>query len=158
MSRDVAPILFLDFDGVVHPEPCRADQYFKSLPLIEAVLRRHPGVMVVLSTTWRLNHEIDELKERFSIDIEQRVIGVTPLLTEEDRAWYPTPLSQLRRQGEIEAWLHQHRTLSHPWIAIDDRPWGFESECQNLLVTNRIRGLTEMDADRLHHMILERLR
>lgn len=158
MSHDASPILFLDFDGVTHPEPCKTTQYFQSLPLIETVLRRHPRVMVVLSTTWRKNHPMDELRERFSSDLESRVIGATPVLAEDDRAWYPVPLSLRRRQGEVEAWLHQNRTISHTWIAIDDRPWGFESECQNVLVTDRIQGFTELDADRLHHMILERLR
>lgn len=32
-------ILFLDFDGVTHPEFCSYDDYFCRLPLIEEVLR-----------------------------------------------------------------------------------------------------------------------
>lgn len=158
MRLDAAPILFLDFDGVTHPEPCKKDDFFQSLPLIEDVLRRHPGVLVVLSTTWRKNHPLEELRVRFSTDMEHRVIGGTPFISIDERAWYPVPLSERPRQREVQAWLHQNRTLTHPWIAIDDRPWWFESECRNLLVTDRIAGFTETNADQLHNMILERLR
>lgn len=156
VNAESAPLLFLDFDGVTHPEPCGSAPLFQSLPLIEAVLRRHPGVLVVLSTTWRITRPIEELREWFASDIEPRVIGVTPVITLEERVWYPVPLSERARQREIEAWLHQNGTLSHPWIAIDDRPWWFESESPNLLVTNRNTGFTESDADRLEDMILRR--
>lgn len=35
-------ILFLDFDGVTHPDPCDAGQHVTRLPLIEQVLRPYP--------------------------------------------------------------------------------------------------------------------
>jgi len=156
MNTESAPVLFLDFDGVTHPEPCEKHQLFQSLPLIESVLRRYPGVLVILSTTWRTTHALDELKDRFSSDVAERVLGGTPLVNLYDLAWYPAPLSGRSRQREIEAWLHQNRTLNHPWVAIDDRPWWFESECQNLLVTSPLTGFTESDVDRLENMILRR--
>lgn len=154
MKTESAPVLFLDFDGVTHPDPCEKDQLFQSLPLIEAVIRRYPGVLVILSTTWRTMHPLDELKDLFSSDLAERVLGGTPLLSLYDLAWYPVPISARSRQREIEAWLHQNRTLNHPWVAIDDRPWWFESECPNLLVTSALTGFTESDADRLEDMIL----
>jgi hypothetical protein len=154
MKSESAPVLFLDFDGVTHPDLCKKDQLFQSLPWIEAVLRRHPGVLVVLSTTWRTLHPLNELKDYFSRDIAQRVLGGTPLINLYDLAWYPVPISARSRQREIEAWLHQNRRLDYPWIAIDDRPWWFESECRNLLVTSALTGFTESDADRLEDMIL----
>ena len=154
MNTESAPVLFLDFDGVTHPDPCEKDQLFQSLPLIEAVLRRYPGVLVILSTTWRSMHPLDELKDHFSNDVAERVLGGTPLINLYDLAWYPVPISARSRQREIEAWLHQNRTLNHPWVALDDRPWWFESECQNLLVTSALTGFTESDADRLEDMIL----
>lgn len=156
MNTETAPVLFLDFDGVTHPEPPDKDQLFQSLPLIENVLRRHPGVLVILSTNWRIKHPLDELKDLFSSDIAGRVLGGAPVLSLYDLAWYPVPLSARPRQREIEAWLHQNRRLDHPWIAMDDRPWWFESECSNLLVTSPHTGFTESDVDRLEHMILRR--
>lgn len=156
MKCESAPVLFLDFDGVTHPDPCERHQLFQSLPLIESVLRRHPGVLVILSTTWRKTRPLDELKDLFASDLVERVQGGTPLLSLYDLSWYPVPLSARSRQREIEAWLHQNRRLDHPWIAIDDRPWWFESECSNLLVTSPHTGFTESDGDRLEDMILRR--
>jgi hypothetical protein len=156
MNIETAPVLFLDFDGVTHPQVCEVASLFQSLPLIEAVLRTHPDVLVILSTSWREIHTIEELRERFSSDIASRVVGATPVINFYDRVWYPVPLSEWPRQREIEAWLHQNRTLNHPWVAIDDRPWWFESECPNLLVTSALTGFTESDADRLEDLILRR--
>ena len=45
-------ILFLDFDGVLHPEPCYDKQsFFCCLPRLENVLRDFPKVRVVISNT-----------------------------------------------------------------------------------------------------------
>ena len=157
MGTSAAPILFLDFDGVTHPDPCDKERLFESLPLLESVLRSFPDVQVVLSTTWRQNYPIGELRDLFSNDIVARVIGGTPAISDYDRDWYPVALSERPRQREVEAWLHQNRTLAHPWVAIDDRPLWFNTECPNLLVTDRTIGFTESNADQLQQMILERL-
>lgn len=55
MKPVLNPVLFLDFDGVTHPEVCTAEQLFCCLPLIEEVLRRRPGVDIVISSSWRAN-------------------------------------------------------------------------------------------------------
>lgn len=81
VNTESTPLLFLDFDGVTHPEPCGCAPLFQSLPLTEAVLRRHPGVLVALSTTRRITRLIEELREWFASDIESRVIDVTPVIT-----------------------------------------------------------------------------
>ena len=50
-------ILFLDFDGVLHPEG--EDHIFKGgvdfcfLPRLEALLREFPQVKIVISSSWR---------------------------------------------------------------------------------------------------------
>jgi hypothetical protein len=48
-------ILFLDFDGVLHPEydgqAAPADVVFCHLPRFEAVMRDHPEVEIVISST-----------------------------------------------------------------------------------------------------------
>ena len=54
-------ILFLDFDGVTHPDPCRKESFLGQLPLIEDVLREHRQVDVVISSSWRYDHRLHEL-------------------------------------------------------------------------------------------------
>jgi hypothetical protein len=156
MSPRAAPVLFLDFDGVLHSVLSDNGPLFQSLALIEALVRRHPSVPIVLSTDWRTLFLFEELKDRFSSDIRPRVVGVTPVLQPNLDSRFPVPLSKKRRQREIEAWLFANRTLIHPWIAVDDRPGWFEPECPNLLVTNRITGFTEPDVGRLESMIQSR--
>lgn len=69
--------LFLDFDGVTHPDPCLAEGAFCQLPLIEDVLLEFPSVEIVISSSWRDHHSIEELREFFALEIRSRVIAVT---------------------------------------------------------------------------------
>ena len=71
-------ILFLDFDGVTHPDPCDAGQHFTQLPLIEEVLRPYPACKIVISSSWRVVHPLNEMRKFFAADMRPRVIGVTP--------------------------------------------------------------------------------
>ena len=45
-------ILFLDFDGVLHPQPNDGAQ-FSNAPRVWELLARHPEVSIVFSTGWR---------------------------------------------------------------------------------------------------------
>ena len=72
------PILFLDFDGVLHPEHCHESKHFCCLPVLEDALRQAPEWQVVISSTWRLQKSLDQLRSRFSADIAERVVGETP--------------------------------------------------------------------------------
>ncbi len=72
-------ILFLDFDGVLHPEPCYSDSdLFCHRPLFESVMREFPDIEIVISSTWRQNRSLAQLKALFSDDIAACIVGVTP--------------------------------------------------------------------------------
>jgi hypothetical protein len=150
------PVVFLDFDGVTHPEPT-SGPVFVHLPRIEAVLRAYPQVPIVLSTSWRESFPLDVLRPNFSEDISPRVLDVTPVMNWSTRLHHPALLSRASRQAEIEAWLYERLTMAHPWIAIDDRAHWFEIGCRHLLFINRRTGFTSADADQLHQMLQERL-
>ena len=76
-------ILFLDFDGVLHPNSDDSE-HFSCAPLLWELLRRHPDVRVVLSTGWRFERPLDELRrlacQNGGEDVAERVIDATPLL------------------------------------------------------------------------------
>lgn len=152
-------ILFLDFDGVVHPEPCfTKDKEFQSLPLIEAVLREFPTVEVVISSAWRLDWFIDlwppaegecviALRKHFSDDIQPRVVGATPDFRYCHPNRLPEGLDAFIRQFECEAWLRENRPPWTPWLAVDDRAWWFKPFCKNLLeVSDPTVGFTQSHA------------
>ena len=77
-------IVFLDFDGVVHPQghATRASAFCR-LPLIEEVFREFALVSIVISSAWRMRDKhpdgaLLDLRQYFSPDIAERVVGVTP--------------------------------------------------------------------------------
>jgi hypothetical protein len=136
-------ILFLDFDGVLHPAVnYDSAQLLSKLPLLEAALHLCPGVAVVVSSTWRENRTLAELQALFSPDIAPRIISVTPQWRDiQDETSFGTYV----RQAEIEAWLRTTDRAWEQWIAVDDQPHLFRPFCKHLFLTNATTGLAEDD-------------
>lgn len=150
-------ILFLDFDGVTHPDPCHKEAFFGQLPLIEDVLREHGQVDIVISSSWRYDHRLHELQAYFSSDIKPRVIDVTPTVARtDDEGWIPRHLLQHHREWECRKWLRQHRPLNTHWLAIDDIADWFLPDCAHLLATQSARGFQPEQAAVLREMLEER--
>lgn len=141
--------LFLDFDGVTHPQTCGQENLFCRLPLIESVVREFAPLDIVISSSWRDLCSIKEMREYFSADLRERVIDVTP--------WLPGKSPEFERQLEIEAWMEEHRRWGDRWLALDDRPYWFRPPSPDLLVTDAATGFCVADQARLREMIKERL-
>ena len=124
-------ILFLDFDGVLHPRyengPVPVEAAFCHLPRFEAVMHDFPEVQIVISSTWREQFSLDKLRTWFSADIAARIVGATPIVPADH------PGSLERRESEILAWLVEQGRSSEPWLALDDSTWQFRY-CRDHLV------------------------
>jgi hypothetical protein len=142
-------VLFLDFDGVLHP--AQGGELFTSLALLEAVLRDAPEVRVVISSSWREIHPLDELREYFSEDLRDRVIGITPLQAPVEAV--PEKLAMHRRHAECMAWLANN--AHERWLALDDQAFLWSAGCKNLQLVDGRTGLTEADAAALLKKLLE---
>lgn len=146
-------ILMLDFDGVLHPEPCRDPRlHFTRLPMLEGVVREFPHVEIVITSTWREQRNLEELRSIFSADIAHRVIGATPSCNDHvelAEAIGPT----YRRSIEIEAYLRATGTPWSPWLALDDKPYWFRPFCKNLILCNPKMGITETTLDEMRKRI-----
>jgi hypothetical protein len=149
-------ILFLDFDGVTHPEPSRKADEFCALPLIEDVLRACTNVEVVISSSWRTVFNLEQLRGFFSVDLAQRVVGVTPSSKSTSDAWLPSSSVVYEREFECESWMRQNREWGTPWLAIDDRPHWFRPDCTDLLLTSSKVGFRQSDQATLREMIRQR--
>lgn len=151
--------LFLDFDGVTHPQPCFQEIEFFCLSNIEAVLHEFPQISIVISSSWREHYSLEDLREFFNCIIANRVIDVTPFYRDPKSDWLPETAAPIKyeRQWEIESWLKSAHLENAQWIAIDDQPQGFEPGCENLLITNPATGFTPYDEQLLHDMIKARL-
>ncbi len=143
-------LLFLDFDGVCHPERSDVDQFFRRSELVlEPWLRQRPDVEVVISSSWRETYSMTEMREFFSDDLKSRFISSTPVFRRDEwaqRDGEPVPEGH-EREAEIRRWLHQSAAPSRPWVALDDQPWRFKSSCKTLVVCDGRVGLTERELE-----------
>lgn len=162
-------ILFLDFDGVLHPQlrpqdylarfpglsgmqplPA-ADGLFSRLPVLWRVLREHPGIEVVFSTSWRERHDFDQLVAKATRgggeDLAHRFVGVLPVI--EIRSADDLPNLRYR---EILRYLQEQGREAEPWLALDDDAALFPAGCPNLVMCEQ--GLSEREADALRERLV----
>ena len=123
-------ILFLDFDGVLHPFFPRDDrsdeenQLFSYLPRLERVLREFSDLRVVITSSWRTNRSWDDLIKPFAPDIAIRIIGATPSLNHQDHS----------RFKEVLHYLDQNNLHGANWVALDDDPALYPADCSSLVL------------------------
>lgn len=140
-------ILFLDFDGVLHPDPCYdTRRLFEHAPRLTGVLHDFAEVCVVLSTSWRTSKSLAALTAPLPPALRERVIGVTPLFS----SFAPPPhLMPYRRQAECAQWLHVSAQTQRDWIALDDRPSWFSPACEHLIACDSQAGFDDEAMGRL---------
>ena len=146
--------LFLDFDGVTHPLHCHESKHFCWLSGIEDGLRHVPSTEVVVSSTWRIQYPLVALRARFSADVAERVVGMTPHQVSLDAV--PARFLGFPRHAECIAWMRANRQSHDVWLAIDDRPYLFEPFFSGVVVTDSRSGATGDALEKLRHE-LERL-
>lgn len=124
-----AVVAFLDFDGVIH----RAENgSFERMPLLVDLLERFPQLVIVLSTSWRLNCDPQYLLSLFPSSTHGRIVGVTPELP-----------GARPHQREAECRAFATSTGLHRYFAIDDDWHDFSPDCPFLIRTDRHTGLDE---------------
>jgi hypothetical protein len=139
--------LFLDFDGVLHPEFCHTSRHFCCLPVLEDVVRQVPDCSLVITSTWRLQMPLERLQEGFSPDIVARVAGIAPKFSE--LRDIPDSLVSYEREAECHAWLRANDRAYLPWLAIDDRSWLYRPFCKSLFLVEGKTGLTPLMGEQL---------
>lgn len=142
-------ILFLDFDGVLHPRSY-GEKPFSSLPRFEAVLRDFQFVDVVIASTWREDMDLKQLRALFSPDIRPRIIGTTPVIEIE----FPVG-PHGTREKEIRLFLDQNNFEGMPWLALDDEERLFSPGCGNLVECSTHVGFDANAERRLRAMLKE---
>lgn len=143
-------VVFLDFDGVLHPVlprddlPAAESQPFCYMPCFAQVIRDFPETEIVICSTWRLHRNLEQLREYFPEDIRHRVMGVTPSLVDDERFG--------GRQQEAMAWLDEHRPGAN-WIAMDDLTTAWPSLDRLVLCSD---GVRQPEEDRLRVLLNNR--
>lgn len=145
-------ILFLDFDGVLHEDPCFDEaRLFARAPELAQALEPFPEVRIVLSTSWRSQRTLAEMTQPLPEPLRRRVIDTTPLVIAADT---PAALRPYRRQAECACWLRSQGHEQSPWVALDDRPSLFAPHCAQLILCDSNVGFVDATARRLQAALL----
>lgn len=141
-------IIFLDFDGVLHPYGVpEGPQCFTQIPVLGQLLEALPQARVVLSTTWRTSHGLEACKAFFPREFADRVIDATA--DRVDNTEIPDTLWNYVREAQCWHWMRNNASADAPWVALDDEPWRFSPFCKKLYLTDPNTGLVGADIGRI---------
>lgn len=110
------PVLFLDFDGVLHPQGTptldesgrrlvQSVELFRWLPELTRILAPAPQIAIVVTSDWSLFCDDQRLRLLLG-DLGARYIGATERLAGKSRA--------------ERIWDHVDRHSIQSWLAVDD--------------------------------------
>jgi hypothetical protein len=143
-------ILYLDFDGVLHPENVhmRAGRgpyiespeghaLFEHCELLEKVLLPYPDVRIVLSTSWvRVYKSVARVARKLTPELQARVVGATYHLSMDAESFRQAPRG-------MQIWSDVLRREPDDWIAVDDDYLHWPSWARDKLVrTHEILGIS----------------
>jgi hypothetical protein len=152
-------ILFLDYDGVLHPndsympfkskrvylgkesvdEGCSLFMYANEL--VEIIDESNADIKIVLSTSWvRVFRSFNKVKSFLPVGLQKLVIGAT---------WHSQMINQddwsqgyLTRCQQIVGYVTRHNIPIDAWIALDDDDYKWASYLKsNLVRCNQWHGL-----------------
>lgn len=149
-------ILFLDFDGVLHPDAAflvkgrptlkSEGELFMWAPLLIDVLVDFPEVQIVLSTSWARELSFSRACRWLPDELRGRVIGATwhsamSFKSEGFRSlsnWW----DEATRYQQIKRYVGRAGLVD--WVAVDDQPegWGVD-DLGKLVQTNSDTGLSD---------------
>ena len=159
MSR----ILYLDYDGVLHDEhvyfhPKRGiyigtagRTLFEWMHILDEILRPHPDVRIVLSTSWVRQRGFNFAKKQLTPALQGRVVGATF----HRREMREDLFHQMVRGEQIAQDVFRRGPTA--WFAIDDDYIGWPGWCRdNLIRTHGALGISCPKAQDAIRVMLER--
>ena len=138
-------VLFLDFDGVLHPTTVTDDQLFCRLPLLQKAIAQTP-CRIVISSSWRHHFTHTQILARFPKELRSQILGFTGTVH----------IGKWPRYQEIQNYLMSHGNPD--WRALDDSFNEFPPNCQQLLLCNPNVGLDEPQIALLKEWLWQNLR
>jgi hypothetical protein len=141
-----SPVLYLDFDGVLHPDEvyrirgriilqCDGMNLFEWAPLLAEHLEPYPDLRIILSTSWVRVLSFSEARAWLPDSLASRVIGAT-WHSAMDKHWW----INLSRYQQVSLHAKRHRITR--WLAIDDDTQGWPDGGRGQLVhTDSLLGI-----------------
>jgi hypothetical protein len=149
-------ILFLDFDGVLHPDAVyrprnkplelRAEgELFMHAHLLEEVLDKHPHVEIVLSTSWVRFLGFNKTMKKMPEGLRSRVTGATWHKEMRRYGGGHDPFDYMNRHQQIMQ--HVRKNAVRNWVALDDLHSGEEvwpeQDLDNLVLCTQETGISD---------------
>lgn len=156
-------VLYLDFDGVLHHSDVRwrprigaflkvADYFlFEHASLLEVMLRPHPDLAIVLSTSWVIRYGCAKAAKRLPSGLRERVVGAT-FHSEMDIRLFEA----MSRGRQVMADVARRRP--YDWFALDDTDEGWPDEFRDhIIITHGQLGIASPDVVTRIHATLHRM-
>ena len=123
-------LLFLDFDGVLHPTHFAGEAPFSRAHILEETLAQF-APKIVVSSSWRFTHNLEKLQKTLPSFITALLIGATGAAVVGKHPRFTEILQYLQGYGPVD------------WRALDDSYWEFPNPCTKLIRCNPNTGITE---------------
>ena len=126
-------VIFVDFDGVLHPTSATKDKYFCNADKLAQVITGNK-CEIIISSSWRFFHSLSQIKKMLPNTLNERIIGIT------GHAY----IGKHARFNEIQIYLNS-LGYDYDWIALDDSKFEFPNNCDQLIHCNPNFGLTDKE-------------
>jgi hypothetical protein len=126
-------VLYLDFDGVLHPSTLIDVVLFSRARLLEPLFEQS-HCSVVISSSWRFTHSLDHLKAKLPKFLSESIIGSTGAPVIGKHARYQEIVTHVNTQ-------FQSSGTPVKWRALDDSYWEFPVNCKELIRCNPNTGV-----------------
>lgn len=130
-------LVYLDFDGVLHPASPAMGDLFSRTHLLESIFEQ-TDLQIVISSSWRFTHTLEQLQAKLPSRLAQRVIGMTGDAVIGKHARYQEITNHVRQLGSSTAWR-----------ALDDSYWEFPTSCKELIRCNPNTGVDHKEVAQL---------
>ena len=132
-------LIFLDFDGVLHPNFSQEGDYFSQTGFLLDALNGIAGdVEIIISSSWRFHWPKDVLLKKLPKPLALLVTGVTPMVEP----------GRHQRYREIHGYLRS-RLGRLDWRALDDAANEFPKGCAELIECDGRVGLDDTSVAQL---------
>lgn len=149
--------LFLDIDGVICPKnrpvtDIEAQDWGQGwgkvfdpqcLNSFESEVIKHDQLNIVISSNWRKKQSLEKMRQAFSPQMAEKIVGVTPELN---------PTTRHYRYNEVLLYFKRNKLGSQHWIAIDDDEEHYPNSTV-MVVTDTLKGFDELSANQLNALI-----
>jgi hypothetical protein len=138
--------IFLDFDGVLHPQGGTTDRLFEKAGLLKNCLQKIDRIEVVISSSWAEYYSLEHMRDFFEEqpDLHRLIVGCTHQKGSPKVDFGAMPL----RESQCRNWLIANQREPHRWLAIEDDPLNFKAR-EHVVFTDPRHGLREDDAERV---------